>query len=204
MKSVWILPGLVLSLSVSAAQVATPEVYAGDAAAGQAKSASCAGCHGVDGNSATGDFPKLAGQHPSYLVSSLTEYKSGVRNNALMLGMSAGLSANDMADLAAYFASKPVSPGAADPALLERGAQLYRFGDSVKGISACAACHGPTGVGMASAGFPTLKAQWSQYTVQQLQLFRKGERVNTMMNGVAVNMSDDDMAAVASYVEGLR
>lgn len=204
MKSVWILPSLVFSLSVSAAQVATPEVYAGDAAAGKAKSASCAGCHGVDGNSATGDFPKLAGQHPNYIKSSLAAYKDGSRNNALMMGMAAPLSETDMADLAAYFASQAVSPGAADPAVVGRGEQLYRFGDAAKGISACAACHGPTGAGMASAGFPAVHGQWSAYTAQQLQLFRDGGRVNTMMNGVAVNMSDADMAAVASYIEGLR
>ena len=204
MKSVWILPGLVLSLSVSAAQVATPEVYAGDAAAGKVKSASCAGCHGVDGNSMTGDFPKLAGQHASYLQSSLVAYKSGSRNNALMMGIAMPLSDTDMAGLAAYFASQSVSPGAADPAVVTRGEQLYRFGDAAKGISACAACHGPAGAGMASAGFPAVYGQWTQYTTQQLQLFRDGVRINTMMNGVAVNMLDADMTAVASYIEGLR
>lgn len=182
----------------------TPTPYAGDAEAGKAKSMTCAACHGADGNSAIADYPKLAGQHASYLATTLKAYRDGSRANAIMQGMAAILSDNDIADLAAYYSNLTVSPGATEPDLLARGETLFRFGDADKGISACTACHTPTGAGLASAGFPSLKGQWPAYTEVQLKAYRDGARVNTMMNGVAANMSDADIRAVASYVAGLR
>ena len=107
-------------------------------------------------------------------------------------------------DLSVYYATQVVSSGAVQVELLERGEQLYRFGDTEKGISACAACHGPTGVGLASAVFPSLKGQWAGYSETQLRSFRDGLRINVMMSGVAQNMSDADIEAVSSYVEGLK
>ena len=121
-----------------------------------------------------------------------------------MAGLAAVLSDEDIADLSVYYATQSVSSGAVQPDLLERGEQLYRFGDSEKGIGACAACHGPTGVGLASAVFPSLKGQWAGYSETQLRSFRDGLRMNVMMNGVAKNMSDADIEAVSSYVEGLK
>ena len=205
MKQIWIATAFsMLTTMAHAADTVAPEAYVGDVAQGKAKSASCAACHGQDGNSAVADYPKLAGQHANYLASTLTEYRDGIRVNAIMQGMAAALSDEDIADLAAFYADQDATPGAADPGLLARGEALYRFGDQEKGISACAACHGPTGQGVASAVFPSLSAQWAGYTEGQLKMFRDGSRENAMMNGVAKNLSDADIAAVSSYVEGLR
>ena len=192
------------SAPVVAAESATKNVYVGSADQGKAKSATCSACHGSDGNSAAADYPKLAGQHASYLASTLRAYRDGSRKNAIMAGLAAVLSEEDIADLSAYYATQVVSSGAVQAELLERGEQLYRFGDMEKGISACAACHGPTGVGVASAVFPSLKGQWAGYSETQLRAFRDGLRINVMMSGVAQNMSDADIKAVSSYVEGLK
>ena len=194
----------VASAPVAAAESATKNVYVGSADQGKAKSATCSACHGLDGNSAAADYPKLAGQHASYLASTLRAYRDGSRKNAIMAGLAAVLSEEDIADLSAYYATQVVSGGAVQAELLERGEQLYRFGDTEKGISACAACHGPTGVGLASAVFPSLKGQWAGYSEVQLRAFRDGLRRNVMMSGVAQNMSDADIKAVSSYVEGLK
>ena len=190
--------------AVAAAESATKNVYVGSADQGKAKSATCSACHGSDGNSAAADYPKLAGQHASYLASTLRAYRDGSRENAIMAGLAAVLSEEDIADLSVYYATQVVSGGAVQAELLERGEQLYRFGDTEKGISACAACHGPTGVGLASAVFPSLKGQWAGYSEVQLRAFRDGLRINVMMSGVAQNMSDADIKAVSSYVEGLK
>ena len=203
MKSLITVIGLTLtSAVVQAADSAA--AYAGNLDQGKAKSAVCAGCHGSDGNSAVADYPKLAGQHATYLESTLKAYRDGSRANAIMAGFAAALSDEDIADLAAYFSEQTSSTGAVEADLLARGEQLYRFGDSEKGISACAACHGPTGAGVASAIFPSLKGQWAGYSEAQLKAYRDGQRQHAMMNGVAKNMSDADIKAVASYVGGLQ
>ncbi len=204
MKPIWTL--MAASMVATMAHAADPvnTAYAGNAEAGKAKSVVCAACHGADGNSAIGEYPKLAGQHANYLVTTLKAYRDGSRVNAIMQGMAAPLSDEDIADLAAYYADQAVTPGAADPELVARGEELFRFGDTAKGISACTACHTPTGGGLASAGFPSLKGQWPAYTEVQLKAYREGTRVHNMMNGVAKNMSDQDIKAVASYVSGLR
>ena len=176
----------------------------GESALGLQKSADCVACHGVDGNSIVANFPKIAGQHSSYLVKSLSSYRDGTRDNSIMAGIAEKLTDKDIADLAAYFSGKDMSYGAADPELVVRGEQIYRFGDFDKQISACIACHGPTGTGVASAIFPALGGQWSDYLISQLKLFHSDARKNNMMNGVAANLSEEDMKAVASYIEGLR
>lgn len=193
----------VITGSITAKTVSTV-TYIGNSSQGQTKSVSCAGCHGVKGNSLSGEFPKLAGQHASYLASALRNYRDGSRVNVVMQGMATALTDEDIADLAAYYSEQAVSAGVVDRELLLRGEALYRFGDESKGISACQACHGPTGQGIASAVFPSLKGQWASYAGNSLMAFREGKRVNTMMNGVAKNMSDEDIKAVSSYVEGLR
>ena len=205
MKQVVALAALLASLTAWAADV--PELPApGDAAAGEAKAAVCAGCHGADGNSASGAFPKLAGQHANYTAEQLANFKSGERANAMMAGFAAALSEQDMLDLAAFYESKNVVVGVAqaEASVVERGEQIYRFGDPERGVAACIACHGPQGKGVASAKFPTLASQWADYTVTQLKTYQSGERQNVMMNGVAANMRESDMVAVAQYLQGLR
>ncbi len=195
--------------SLSAALAATPTLAAGDAAAGKTKSAACAACHNADGNSANPEWPKLAGQHAQYLVKQLTNFKdekSG-RKNAMMAPMAAALSEQDMADIAAYFSSQTQNGGKADPALVAAGEKLFRGGNATTGVAACMSCHGPSGMGNPQANFPRLSGQHAAYTVNQLKTFRSGERANDagkMMQNIASRMTDDEMKAVASYIEGLH
>lgn len=187
----------------------------GDPAAGKEKSATCAACHGADGNSTIPANPKLAGQHAGYLVKQLKNFKAAnnpdtkevVRVNPTMNGMAAPLSEQDMQDLAAYFSSQTTAPGEADPELVEQGRQIYQGGNLATGVPACMACHGPTGQGNPAANFPKLAGQHAQYVENQLQAFRTGQRANDpgqMMRNIAAKMSDQEMKAVASYVQGLR
>jgi len=176
---------------------------AGDAEAGQSKVAVCAGCHGADGNSAVPNFPKLAGIGEKYLFNQLKDIKGQKRVIVEMTGLLDGSSEQDLADMAAYFASKKRQGGQADPALVEAGEEIYRAGDASKGLAACTACHGPAGKGLESAGFPALAGQHAAYIESSLVKFAKGERDNVMMMGVAAKMSEADMKAVASYIQGL-
>jgi cytochrome c553 len=180
---------------------------AGDAAAGKAKSAACAACHGADGNSAAPNFPKLAGQHEGYLLKQLEDFKSGARKNAIMSGQVAALSDQDMQDLAAYFSSQTIKGGTADEKLVPMGEKLYRGGDVANGTAACIGCHGPTGAGNPAAKFPHLAGQHAEYLDVQLKAFRGGERANDagkMMRNVAAKLSDAEIKAVASYIQGLH
>jgi len=179
---------------------------AGDADAGKAKSAPCAACHGADGNSTNPEWPKLAGQNPDYLVQQLKHFKSGERQNTVMSGMVANLSEQDMKDLAAFFSKQQRTPGVADESLVDQGRQLYRGGDAETALPACMACHGPTGSGIAAAGFPAIGGQHAQYVYTQLQAYASGQRhsINGIMNSVAERMDDDQMKALSSYVEGLH
>ena len=186
---------------------ATVAVAAGDPAAGKAKSITCAACHNADGNSAITQYPKLAGQSADYLVKQLQEYKSGVRVNAIMAGMVAPLSPQDMEDLAAYFASQQIARAAADPALAPVGEAIFRGGNLSSGVSACMACHGPAGAGNPAAKFPAIAGQHAEYTEIQLKAFRAMERANDagqMMRGVAAKLTDPEIKAVASYIQGLQ
>ena len=186
----------------------SPLVFAtGDISAGKTKSAVCAACHGADGNSPSDLYPKLAGQHASYLYKQLVEFKSGERVNAIMAPMVANLSEQDMADLAAYFASKETSPGAVSEDLLELGKQIYRGGNSESGVPACMACHGPNGSGMPAAKWPKLSAQYRAYTESQLHAFANGERHNDpngMMRDIASKLTEEEIKAVSAYVSGLH
>lgn len=183
----------------------------GNAEAGKAKSALCAACHGVDGNSTTGLWPKLAGQNAGYLVQELQKFKSGARENASMTGMVANLTPEDMADLAAYFSSQTRTQGAASEALVEAGQKIYRGGNKAKGIPACTACHSPQGNGNPAAKYPALGGQHAEYVKKQLEDYRSGVRSGKVLEGtpvimreIASKMSDDDMKAVADYVAGLH
>jgi cytochrome c553 len=185
-----------------------PGLAAGDAAAGQAKAVTCSACHGADGNSLNPEWPSLAGQHESYTIKQLQAFKSGARQNVLMSGQAMGLSDQDMADLAAYFASQKPARKTADPALVKTGEQLYRGGNKETGTPACLACHGPDGLGNITAAWPLVSGQHATYTATQLAAYRSGERSTDgdtqIMRNVAARLTDDEIKAVASYIQGLQ
>ncbi len=197
---------LLISLLMSAG-IAGVAHADGDAKAGQPLTAICAACHGADGNSMAPNFPKLAGQGEEYLLKQMADIKAGSRQVPEMTGLLNNLSDQDMANVAAYFASQKVAPGAAKPELAELGATIYIAGIADKGVPACQACHSPTGSGNTLARFPHLGGQHATYTETQLKNFRIGARNNDpsmMMRDVAARMSDAEIAAVASYIQGLR
>ena len=190
--------------------VSLPAFAKGDAAAGQAKSAICAACHGVDGNSMVPTWPKLAGQHEQYLVRQATLIKAGARMVPEMAGITPGLTEQDIEDLSAYFSSQTNNGGVADPLKVELGERIYRAGNAETGVPACMACHGPAGEGNPLAGYPVLAGQHSVYTAKMLKGFRAGENwgekdaQSQIMNGSAAHLSDEEIEAVASYIEGLH
>ena len=179
----------------------------GDAAAGQAKSALCGSCHGVDGNSPLAMNPKLAGQNARYMVKQLQDFKSGARAGAIMASMVLSLSDQDMEDIAAWYSSQQPTIQGADPESIELAERLYRAGNAEIAVAACSACHSPTGKGNAPAGFPSLSGQHAEYTLQQLKDFRSGVRQNDggeMMRTVVERLTDKELEALASYVSGLN
>ena len=181
----------------------------GDAAAGQAKAAICAACHGADGNSAVPNWPKLAGQHEQYLLRQSTLIKSGARPVPEMIGIVATMTETDFLDIAAFFAAQKRTPGVADETLVAAGETLWRAGKASSGVPACMACHGPAGEGNPLAGYPALAGQHSVYTANMLKRFRAGDHWgekdahSIVMNGVAAALTDDDINALASYIQGL-
>lgn len=193
----------------------------GNAQRGEPLAVTCAACHGADGNAADPQYPNLAGQHEDYIARQLALYKSGERDNAIMLGFSAMLSSQDMRDLGAFFAKQTPRPGVADESLIaegenagskfyEVGQRLYRSGDQARGIPSCAACHGPTGRGVPGPAWPALRSQHAQYTALTLRTFRdgavwgKGDNANAIMAAVARNLTDEEIDSLASYLQGLR
>lgn len=190
------------ALSLSAhAQAVKPDLGKGAASFGQV----CAACHAADGNSVIGANPKLAGQHPEYLVKQLTEFKSGKRANAVMSGMAAALSDEDMRNIGFWLASQKPTPGAAkDKDLVALGERIYRGGIADRQIAACAGCHSPNGAGI-PAQYPRLSGQHAEYTATQLKSFRSGERKNSaQMTGIAAYLTDKEITAVSDYIAGLR
>lgn len=216
MKKLMFAVGLTLSASFAFAE--------GNAATGQAKAAACAGCHGVDGNSGAG-FPKLAGQNAKYTIKQLKDMLptkdakgvevAAVRPNPVMTAMIAGLSQQDLEDIAAFYAGQKGQVGQANKELVELGQKVYQGGDPSKGVAACSACHSPTGQGNSAAGFPALGGQHADYTEKQLRAFRAAGRddttgdkrvndPNAMMRMIAAKLSDKDIQAVSSYISGLH
>lgn len=198
-----------LTISIVASAASAQSLVDGDADAGKAKSITCAACHGAEGNSANPLWPNLAGQHAKYIVNQLGAFKEGKRVNALMSSQAMLLSEDDMANLAVYYegltrATQPI----ADPDLLDRGEALYRAGNAETGVAACIACHGPKGVGNAAAQYPSLSGQHAAYTEKTLKDYRSGERQsvagNNAMNDIASKLTDDEIKALASYVQGLH
>lgn len=188
--------------------LAAPAFAQGSIERGKEKSVTCAACHGQDGNSLNPEWPSLAGQHEDYIVRALKAYRpGGARNNALMLGQVSALSDQDMLDLAAYYASQPRKPLTADPDLVAEGERLYRGGNQARGISACAACHGPRGLGNPGAAYPAVAGQHATYTANSLRAYASKERKsdpNQMMRNISGLLTEDDIAAVSSYIQGLQ
>ena len=179
---------------------------AGDAASGQGKVAVCSGCHGADGNSMIPSFPKLAGQGEVYLVNQLKDIRDGARNVPQMMGILTGRTDQDLADMGAFYSTQKVTVGATNPDLLDLGRQIYRAGIAEKGVAACTACHSPTGAGNAQAGFPAVGGQHADYLISQLKAYRTETRTNgqaKLMQQVAALLSDKEIEAVASYMQGL-
>jgi cytochrome c553 len=187
---------------------AAEQPIAGSVEKGQAKAAPCVACHGVNGNSVNPEWPSLAGQHESYTKRQLAAFKSDQRQNPLMSAMAKPLSDEDMADLGAFFATqKSTGTLEAEPSKVSLGEKLFRGGDMAKGIAACASCHGPNATGNPAAGYAQIKGQHATYTIAQLKAYRSGTRQtdpNQMMRNVASALTDEQIDAVASYIQGLR
>lgn len=190
---------------------------AGDAEAGEALTAVCAGCHGADGNSAVASFPKLAGQGERYLLKQLQDVKNGDRIIVEMTGLLNGFNDQQLADISAYYASQSIQVGEADPDLFDLGESLYKAGNSETGVPACIGCHAATGEGNSVAGFPALGGQHADYTIAQLVKFQKGYRAESpsadtrtndgdamMMRTIAFRLKDFEIEALASYIQGLH
>jgi len=181
----------------------------GDASAGQTKTAICAACHGADGNSMVPNWPKLAGQHEQYLVRQVSLIQSGARAVPEMIGIVTSLSPQDIADIAAWYSKQAIVGGVADEAQIALGERIFRAGNMESGVPACMACHGPAGEGNPLASYPALAGQHAVYTGNMLTRFRNGENwgegdaSSQVMNGVAAEMTDAEIAAVASYIQGL-
>ncbi len=171
------------------------------------KTTLCIACHGQQGNSDNPTWPNLAGQHASYLNKQLHDLKKGKTRNAVaMTAILANLNDEDMTELAIFYANQPRARGNTPEKFLKRGELLYRGGDFAKHITACIACHGPQGMGNEQAGFPLLAGQHALYTAQQLQAFKEGKRANDLnfiMRDISARMSQEDMEAVAYYIQGL-
>ena len=180
---------------------------AGNIEAGKQKATTCVVCHGADGNSGNPTWPNLAGQHAEYIQKQLEDYRAGHRKNDQMAPMAMGLSDQDIADLAAYYASLKPRPGQTRPENLELGEYIYRAGDATKGLAACMACHGPAGTGNPAANYPRINAQHATYTALQLKAFKAEQRANDrngIMRDIAGRMSNDSIEAVADYLQGLH
>ncbi len=174
------------------------------------KAAVCGGCHGAEGNSAIPNFPKLAGQQQQYLAKQLVDFKSGARDDAMMKGMVAGLSEEDITTLTTWYASRKQIVPVFQPPPSPLGEVLYQRGNVARGIAPCAACHGTQGLGYPAfmpGGVPAVAGQHAAYTTKQLRAFRSGGRANdrnAMMRQVAGRLSEEDIDAVAAYISGLR
>lgn len=197
---------LITLLCSAGANAAGPEGQ-GSAEEGQAKSTTCVACHGVNGNSANPEWPSIAGQHAPYLLKQLQAFKAGERQNPLMTPIAMTLSEDDMADLAAYYSTQTLTGLEANPEQVGLGQRLYRGGDLDTNLAACTGCHGPRGQGNPTALYPAIQGQHATYIAAQLRAFRAGSRQtdpNGMMRDVARTMSDAQIDALATYVQGLR
>ena len=211
---------LLAVLATCALTLAPAAVRADNAAAataGEAKAAVCTACHGVNGNSVNPEWPNLAGQGSVYINEQLKLFRAGHRNNLVMYPLAVALTDDDIRDLAAYYSRQTPNGLEADPATVKAGEALYRGGDRARNIPSCASCHGPRGLGMTTAGYPKLRGQHATYTLKALNDYaaeqryvdvNSGEKTRSrnghMMTSIAKRLTDEDKAALASYIQGLR
>ena len=199
-----------LALTVLYSGIAAADgIVEGDADAGEAKAITCAACHGQDGNSVNPVWPSIAGQHATYIVEQLQAFKGGSRNEPLMLGQVMMLNDEDMRNLAVFYSAKaPAAKSVSDPSIVDRGERIYRGGDRENRTSACIACHGPTGRGNPAASVPMIRGQYAEYAAQQLRAYASGARSSDgptrVMRDIAATLSEEDIVAVASYMQGLQ
>jgi len=209
MKNTFVSIFAIASLALTAMTAQADSLVAGSIEAGKTKSLTCNACHGMEGNSANAVWPNIAGQNAPYIKDQLMAFKSGLRSNPLMSSQAMLLSDEDMADLAVYFESLPGAvQSIANEKVLVRGEALYRGGKKDKSVAACLACHGPTGKGNPAAKYPMIKGQHAAYTALQLRAYADGTRVGTgkvqIMHDIASRLDQQDIDAVASYVQGLK
>ena len=182
-------------------------VKRGDPQAGSELVATCAGCHGADGNSVVGQWPTLAGQRESYTLAQLIHVQKGERMIESMMGLLDNYSEDQLRDIAAFYAAQEVKVGQADSINFELGQRIYRAGNLSNGVPACTGCHGPQGKGVESAGYPMLSGQKAEYVVTSLVAYKNGERVHSsnakIMQGIAARLTTEEIRAVANYVSGL-
>lgn len=200
---------VVISLLGGALSIGTAHGQEGSVEAGQAKAATCAACHGPDGNSVNPLWPMLAGQHPQYIARQIQAFKDGERNDVTMMPFATMLTEQDVRDVAAYFSAQAPAPKGADPAHVTLGQQIYRGGIAERGIPACIACHGPAGDGNPLASFARVSGQHATYAEKTLLDYRSGARtsdagMNQMMRNVVALLTDDEIRALASYLQGLN
>jgi cytochrome c553 len=196
-----------LAATISSTLAGGTALAAGNAETGATRAVVCAACHGATGNSTNPEWPSLAGLGADYIAEQLQNFKSGKRNNPIMMPNAAALSADDMANLGAYFDGLVNTGLEADPSYWQAGEKLYRGGDSIRAIPACMACHGPSGRGNEPAKFPALRGQQSVYVVKQLNDYASGARAtgpNGIMETIAKRLSAEDIRNLASYVQGMR
>ena len=197
------------TLIASSVFVAAANAQTGDPAAGRSKSTTCAACHGVDGNSVTPQWPSLAGQSEAYIVRQLEAYRDKQRSDVGMQNFALTLSEQDMHDVGAYYASQTLLPKGANPEFVELGESIYRGGVPERGIAACIACHGPSGHGNPLAAYPRINGQHATYLEKTLNEYASGIRTsdsdkNQMMRNVAELLLEDEIVALASYIQGLQ
>ena len=196
-------------LALVATQAQADSLVDGSADAGKAKAITCTACHGAEGNSANAMWPNIAGQNAPYLLAQMAAFKDGSRTDPIMSSQAMMLNDEDLADLAVYFESLPAAAqSVADAKSIDRGEALYRGGNSETGASACLACHGPTGRGNPAAKYPALQGQHATYTAKQLNDYAAGTRTTdgktSIMRDIATRLSKEDIAALSSYMQGLR
>jgi len=198
---------LILAAAISGAIVSGTAFSDGNAQVGASKAVVCHACHGATGNSTNPQWPSLAGLGAGYIAEQLQNFKDGKRQNPVMMPMVMALTPADMVDLGAYFDSLPNTGLEADPTYWKAGQALYRGGDAARGIPACAACHGPTGLGNEPGRIPALRGQHATYVIKQIQDYASGARKtdpNAIMQVISKRLTADDMRNVASYIKGIR
>ncbi len=212
MKRALLAAALLAPMALFASDAKSDAFVKGTAEAGAAKAAPCVACHGVAGNGIINpEWPKLAGQHSAYVAAQLKYFKDGSRKNGVMLGQVAAMTEQDMADLGAYYASLTPVPGVASKDSLKVGEKLYRAGDTSRQLPSCGSCHGPKGAGNPASHYPRIGGQNAAYTATQLNSYKKGKdgergggKHALIMSAVAAKLTDAEIAALSSYINGLQ